>query len=153
MATDKKTAFIDIVFADSDTPGGVGQFVEIDNHEGKSISLPGEWVTRGDGYSALRLPLQRGTWPLREAGPAINALRTCQRQLDADGTEVGVSRQALEETLAAFKEVLQAIDDEAAVRRRWVEDFKGKLNSFLMDDTKPAEQRHGIAAFLETFEF
>lgn len=32
--------------------------------------------------------------------PAIVALSTNQRQLDADGCEVGVSRQALDETLA-----------------------------------------------------
>jgi hypothetical protein len=32
--------------------------------------------------------------------PAVENLRTCQRQLDADGVEVGVSRQAVDETLA-----------------------------------------------------
>jgi len=33
---------------------------------------------------------------------AIENLRTCQRQLDADGCEVGVSRQAVDETLIAL---------------------------------------------------
>jgi hypothetical protein len=33
---------------------------------------------------------------------AIENLRECQRQLDADGCEVGVSRQALDETLTAL---------------------------------------------------
>lgn len=33
---------------------------------------------------------------------AIENLRTCQRQLDADGCEVGVSRQAVDETLTAL---------------------------------------------------
>jgi hypothetical protein len=35
----------------------------------------------------------------------LTNLRTAQRQLDADGTEVGVSRQALEETLAYIDEL------------------------------------------------
>lgn len=34
------------------------------------------------------------------ANPALENLKTHQRQLDADGIEVGVSRQALEETIA-----------------------------------------------------
>lgn len=34
--------------------------------------------------------------------PAATHLRFCQRQLDADGIEVGVSRQALAEVLAAY---------------------------------------------------
>lgn len=33
---------------------------------------------------------------------AIENLRECQRQLDADGCEVGVSRQAVDETLTAL---------------------------------------------------
>lgn len=36
---------------------------------------------------------------------AIEALKTCQRQLDADGCEVGVSRQALDETLALVEKM------------------------------------------------
>lgn len=38
--------------------------------------------------------------------PAITNLRDCQRQLDMDGCEVGVSRQALDETLALLNEAL-----------------------------------------------
>ena len=38
--------------------------------------------------------------------PRIVALRDNQRQLDADGCEVGVSRQALDETLASYEELL-----------------------------------------------
>lgn len=42
--------------------------------------------------------------------PAIDALRNNQRQLDADGVQVGVSRQALEEVLS----VLAALQAQAA---------------------------------------
>lgn len=38
--------------------------------------------------------------------PAIANLRSNQRQLDADGCMVGVSRQALDETLALYDELL-----------------------------------------------
>lgn len=38
---------------------------------------------------------------------AVDNLRTCQDQLDADGCMVGVSRQAVEETLAALDRLTQ----------------------------------------------
>ena len=41
--------------------------------------------------------------------PAIANLRTCQRQLDADGCMVGVSRQALDETLDVLDDLLAAL--------------------------------------------
>jgi ABC-type nitrate/sulfonate/bicarbonate transport system substrate-binding protein len=51
--------------------------------------------------------------------PAIENLANSQRQLDADGCEVAVSRQAVEETLEITRELLAAlhrvwddIDDE-----------------------------------------
>lgn len=40
--------------------------------------------------------------------PAITQLRDHQRQLDADGCEVGVSRQAIDETLEIVGELLDA---------------------------------------------
>lgn len=44
--------------------------------------------------------MKTGIDKLREIDPrAIDALNTCQRQLDMDGVEVGVSRQALDEVL------------------------------------------------------
>lgn len=39
---------------------------------------------------------------MTDPNPAYESLRHNQRQLDFDGCEVGVSRQALEEILAAF---------------------------------------------------
>lgn len=45
----------------------------------------------------------------RSGHPAIINLRSNQRQLDADGVEVGVSRQALDETLAVFDDLLEAL--------------------------------------------
>ena len=46
--------FIDIVF---DGPPGpeAGRFVEVENSEGRSISI-GEWIKRPDGFWALRFP-------------------------------------------------------------------------------------------------
>lgn len=52
---------------------------------------------------------------LEIAKPAIENLTTCQRQLDMDGCEVGVSRQALDETLAVAADISSLI---AAVRER-----------------------------------
>lgn len=43
------------------------------------------------------------------AHPAIENLRACRRQLDMDGCEVGVSRQALDEALAITAELLEAL--------------------------------------------
>ncbi|MEX3629646.1 MAG: hypothetical protein VB138_09375 [Burkholderia sp.] len=45
--------FIDIVFDAPPGPDGC-RFVEVENHEGKSINF-GEWVQRPDGYWALRI--------------------------------------------------------------------------------------------------
>lgn len=42
---------------------------------------------------------------------AINNLRTNQTQLDMDGAMVGVSRQAVEETLAYIDRLKQALQD------------------------------------------
>ena len=49
--------FIDIVF---DGPPGptAGRFVEVEDASGKSINF-GDWVERGDGYWALRIPGRR----------------------------------------------------------------------------------------------
>jgi len=41
--------------------------------------------------------------------PAIENLRNCQRQLDMDGCEVGVSRQAVDETLAEIDRLHSAL--------------------------------------------
>lgn len=41
--------------------------------------------------------------------PAYINLKNSQRQLDADGIEVGVSRQALEEVLASYAEMVVAL--------------------------------------------
>ena len=56
---------------------------------------------------------------------AISALREHQQQLDPDGIMVGVSRQALEETLCYVEELEQRIDElEAFIgkqSREWAE--------------------------------
>lgn len=43
---------------------------------------------------------------------AIDALANNQRQLDMDGCEVGVSRQAVDEVLAGLRAALDALDAE-----------------------------------------
>jgi hypothetical protein len=54
--------------------------------------------------------------------PRIVALRDNQRQLDIDGCEVGVSRQALDETLALYEQLLAAckeLDESAPIDSEW----------------------------------
>lgn len=46
--------FIDIVF-DGPPSNESGRFVEVENPQGQSISV-GEWIDRGDGLWALRIP-------------------------------------------------------------------------------------------------
>jgi hypothetical protein len=48
--------------------------------------------------------------------PAIENLKINQRQLDMDGCEVGVSRQALDEVLTAFDNLLWAAEKMRGVR-------------------------------------
>ena len=45
--------FIDIVFDQLPGPDGA-RLIEVENPEGASIAI-GEWVTRKDGYAALRI--------------------------------------------------------------------------------------------------
>lgn len=55
---------------------------------------------------------------------AIDALANNQRQLDMDGCEVGVSRQAVDEVLAGLRAAIAALDAETEVKVReleWVE--------------------------------
>lgn len=47
---------------------------------------------------------------------AFENLRNCQRQLDMDGCEVGVSRQALDEVLAEYEALLA----ELKLAREWL---------------------------------
>ena len=47
--------YIDIVFDGPPAPDG-GRFVEVENEAGQSISV-GEWIDRGDGLWALRIPV------------------------------------------------------------------------------------------------
>ena len=51
------TEFFDIVFASrpSGEPGS-GQFVEVEDNQGQSISV-GQWIDRADGYCCLRIPV------------------------------------------------------------------------------------------------
>ncbi|KJF21949.1 hypothetical protein C7T36_18385 [Rhodococcus sp. AD45-ID] len=69
--------FIEIVF--TGPPAAIsGRFVEVENPQGASISV-GEWIDRGDGFWALRIPYtsspvvpaptETGPWPTWEAVP------------------------------------------------------------------------------------
>jgi hypothetical protein len=69
--------------------------------------------------------------------PAVANLRACQRQLDMDGCEVGVSRQAVDETLALYDALLDrlkyaiAVLEEAECRLGY---SPGSLGALEMDD-------------------
>lgn len=55
---------------------------------------------------------------------ALEALKNNQRQLDADGCEVAVSRQALDEVIAAFEASTTALIDLKADRDFWQTTFQ-----------------------------
>lgn len=62
------------------------------------------------------------TKALQDWRPAYDNLRSCQRQLDQDGAEVGVSRQALEEVLDALNNRSPGpIEEIYAERRRQID--------------------------------
>ena len=68
--------------------------------EMSALSRPIEPAPVAEGLEALLLlPVE-----------AINALESHQRQIDRDGVEVGVSRQAVDEIVAAVKKARAALD-------------------------------------------
>lgn len=80
--------------------------------------------------------------------PAFVNLTESQRQLDADGCEVGVSRQALDETLAlcdTLFERLQAIIDWADLALRLPGEFNShgvrNLDGPVFDEARAAISR------------
>jgi hypothetical protein len=58
--------YIDIVF-DGPPSHESGRFVEVEDAEGKSISV-GEWIDRGNGLWALRLPFDNSRQPAAQPG-------------------------------------------------------------------------------------
>lgn len=52
--------------------------------------------------------------------PAIQNLINCQRQLDADGCEVGVSRQALDETLGIVADLRDVLSQLVAAHDEYL---------------------------------
>jgi len=58
--------FIDVVF--DGPPGPTSSFVEVEDHRGHAIKV-GEWIDRGDGMWALRIPMQ----PPAEVGEVMAA--------------------------------------------------------------------------------
>lgn len=56
--------FVDVVF-DGPPSHESGRFVEVEDEQGKSISF-GEWIDRGDGMWALRIPAANHTFTGRE---------------------------------------------------------------------------------------
>lgn len=55
---------------------------------------------------------------------ALEALKNHQRQLDADGCEVGVSRQALEEVIVAFEALRRTRDDLHEANNRYQQEAR-----------------------------
>ena len=63
--------FIDVVF--DGPPGPTSSFVEVEDHRGHSMKV-GEWIDRGDGMWALRIPMQPPAAEVGEVMAAAGAL-------------------------------------------------------------------------------
>ena len=63
--------------------------------------------------------------------PAAQNLRDCQRQLDMDGCEVAVSRQALDETLALADELLTALFSARSMMSTAADMYAGDVDALL----------------------
>lgn len=84
--TAKEGEFIDIVF-DGPPSHESGRFVEVENPQGASISV-GEWIDRGDGFWALRIPYTYSSvvpapteteWPsLNDVPPTVRKVKDVQ---------------------------------------------------------------------------
>ena len=74
LAAARAEGFIDILFDGPPGPDG-GRFVEVEDANHQSLRL-GEWIERGDGYWALRVP--------RSSLPAEGETRDCRMCLHAD---------------------------------------------------------------------
>lgn len=84
---------------------------------------------------------------------ALGNIRACQRQLDADGTEVGVSRQALEEVIAEVDKARaeKARGGPAVLKMR--DDFVELAQCYLsMHGYGAAREAIEMANMLQTFE-
>jgi len=68
--------YIDIVF-DGPPSRESGRFVEVEDAAGKSIKA-GQWIKRGDGYWALRLP---------QAGPLVDLLEAACARVELANAE------------------------------------------------------------------
>lgn len=69
---------------------------------------------------------------------ALEALKNNQRQLDMDGVEVGVSRQALEELIAAYEALSR--QQEEAVPVAWIVTRNGKMYLPLLRSPEEADR-------------
>lgn len=88
---------------------------------------------------------------------ALVALRDNQRQLDQDGVEVGVSRQALDETLAHLAALQQQLDEARAAAARlhgeleqrtehWLDEVKARKAAELALSERDAPQAQAVKA-------
>lgn len=86
---------------------------------------------------------------------ALKALKNHQRQLDADGCEVGVSRQALEEVIVAFEALRRTRDDLHEANSRYQQEVRDeralagkgvKAVEALIDALAPKAEELAVAA-------
>ncbi len=74
--------YTDIVFDGPPAPES-GRFIEVEDHEGRSVGDVAEWIHREDGYWALRLPISTDQLKKLQAAkqksgesPTVNDLRS-----------------------------------------------------------------------------
>ena len=95
--------WIDIVF-DGPPSHESGRFVEVETHEGKSISF-GEWIHRDDGLTALRIPDSKAlTTALDACGEALETMLRVYCDYECDSPSHMQARAALEQAKKAIKQ-------------------------------------------------
>lgn len=108
--------YIDILCDGPPSPDGP-RLIEVENPAGQSIAI-GEWIDRGDGFFALRIPLANTTIALEEIKLLLTYAPTKKpEQGDYDSSNHGDSfdygwafamwgvRQAIEKALSATSDI------------------------------------------------
>ena len=100
---------IDIVFTAPPGPGNECVFVEAEDAAGKSIRI-GEWVTRQDGSTALRIPDLRAELAAEKAKSAADAARIAAWNASDAGKAAWVAADDAEATRAAAEAAYYAAE-------------------------------------------
>ena len=139
----------------------------VDDSDKRAVTSFAKWLMKvaDPAASALRTPSHGQPAPVAEGleallllpVEAINALESHQRQIDRDGVEVGVSRQAVDEIVAAVKKVRAALSrpvEAGDAERRDKADYKigWWLSGALEDPNVCAEMKTDINAWFEAHQ-